>query len=314
MPSLLVQPFRFTFLCLDPVFFPPAKLTNILRGAFGLLFRRMACHPACSSAATCPQSLSCPYARLFETRLPDHAAPPGMADPPRPFVLRSYSPSETRLAPGQHFHLDVHLFDFSQPYLRYLVWTFLQLAQEGIGPGRPRTELASVHRLQLNGCPADLVFDGASFAPDAERLALRLPLDPPSLPIRRLRLSFLTPTELKSAGEPLREPRFEILVARARDRLNALARLYQNAPLDLDFRGLADRARRVRMYRANLDNLRSQRWSNRTGLHHEIGGFLGHAEYEGDLNEFLPLLQAAFWTGLGRQTVWGNGAVRPTPL
>jgi hypothetical protein len=314
MPALLVQPFRFTFLCLEPVYFPPAKMTNILRGAFGLLFRRMACVPECHSASQCQQSQSCPYARLFESSLGERGGPAGMADPPRPFVLRSYCCGEMRLAPGQRFEMDAHLFDFAHPYLRYMVWSLMQLADEGIGPGRARARLISVQRIEANGTAASVVFDGGTFSPDAERLALRLTLDPPARRIRRVRLSFLTPTEFKFDGGFLREPRFEVLVARARDRINALARFYQNGPLPLDFRGLGERARRVRMYRSQLDNLHSERWSARTGARHEIGGFLGHAEYEGDLNEFLPLLEAAYWTGLGRQTVWGNGAVRAQAL
>lgn len=32
--------------------------------------------------------------------------------------------------------------------------------------------------------------------------------------------------------------------------------------------------------------------------------FLGHAVYEGDLGEFLPYLNAAVWTAIGRHTVY----------
>jgi len=32
-------------------------------------------------------------------------------------------------------------------------------------------------------------------------------------------------------------------------------------------------------------------------------------EYEGDLTEFVPYLRAARWTGVGRQTAWGKGAI-----
>jgi len=51
------------------------------------------------------------------------------------------------------------------------------------------------------------------------------------------------------------------------------------------------------------------RQSSRTGQVHSIGGFVGEAEYEGELSEFLPYLRAAKWTGVGRQTVWGKGEV-----
>jgi hypothetical protein len=52
-----------------------------------------------------------------------------------------------------------------------------------------------------------------------------------------------------------------------------------------------------------------QRRSSKTGQVHSIGGFVGEAEYEGDLAEFVPFLKAAQWTGVGRQTVWGKGEI-----
>jgi CRISPR/Cas system endoribonuclease Cas6 (RAMP superfamily) len=52
-----------------------------------------------------------------------------------------------------------------------------------------------------------------------------------------------------------------------------------------------------------------ERRSSRTGQTHSIGGFVGEAEYEGDLAEFVPYLKAAKWVGVGRQTVWGKGEI-----
>jgi hypothetical protein len=54
----------------------------------------------------------------------------------------------------------------------------------------------------------------------------------------------------------------------------------------------------------------AERRSSRTGQNHSIGGFVGVAEYEGDLAEFLPYLEAGRWTGVGRQSVWGKGEIR----
>ena len=51
------------------------------------------------------------------------------------------------------------------------------------------------------------------------------------------------------------------------------------------------------------------RRSSRTGAVHGIGGFTGTMEYEGEVAEFLPYLRAAWWTGAGRHTVWGNGVI-----
>jgi hypothetical protein len=68
------------------------------------------------------------------------------------------------------------------------------------------------------------------------------------------------------------------------------------------------------MTRCEIRRVEVERRSGRTGQSHSIGGFAGVAEYEGDLREFLPFLEAAQWTGVGRQAVWGKGEIAVTPI
>jgi hypothetical protein len=94
-----------------------------------------------------------------------------------------------------------------------------------------------------------------------------------------------------------------------RDRISTLRELYGDGPLPIDFRTFGDRAHSVTMTRCHVYNIDVQRRSSRTGQTHSIGGFIGEAEYQGDLTEFFPYLRAAKWTGVGRQTVWGKGQI-----
>ena len=64
------------------------------------------------------------------------------------------------------------------------------------------------------------------------------------------------------------------------------------------------------MTRCDVFQLDVERLSSRTGQRHPIGGFGGAAEYEGDLTEFVPYLETAVYTGVGRQTTFGNGEIR----
>jgi hypothetical protein len=63
------------------------------------------------------------------------------------------------------------------------------------------------------------------------------------------------------------------------------------------------------MTRCDLQQIEIDRTSRATGYTHPLGGFIGVAEYQGELGEFLPYLEIARWTGVGRQTVWGNGEI-----
>jgi hypothetical protein len=134
---------------------------------------------------------------------------------------------------------------------------------------------------------------------------LRLPLSASQAQVRRVRVHFLTPTELKGAEQP----EFGILLARIRDRISTLRELYGDGPLAIDFKAFGERASRVSMTRCELIPVAAERTSRASGQRHSLGGFTGIAEYEGDLAEFLPYLEIARWTGVGRQTVWGKGEI-----
>lgn len=165
--------------------------------------------------------------------------------------------------------------------------SFAELAREGLGPGRGRAELDRVEPIVRNP-PLALGFDPA--------------------PARGVRVVFRTPTELKSSGVAS-TPEFATLFARIRDRISTLRALYGPGSLPIDHRELGERAARISMTRSEFRPVRAERRSSRTRESHSIGGFVGWAEYEGELGEFVPYLEAAHWTGVGRHTVWGNGLI-----
>src|ERR1039458_6462833 len=124
---------------LPPVHFRPGKSANILRGAFGSIFQRIACVPDCPGVRECEIRAACPYARMFE---PSALAggPSGLADWPRPFVFRATHLDGHSVTPGGTFSFDLNLFDMRSPAIAYLVLAFAQLAHEGLGPSRGRAD------------------------------------------------------------------------------------------------------------------------------------------------------------------------------
>jgi hypothetical protein len=267
--TLDLYPLRFRFVARERVRFPPGKAGNTIRGALGSVVRRI--DPGA-------------YARWFAPKL-GAAGPSGLADPPRPFVIRAAALDGLALAPGEGFHFDLHLFDVNRPAIACFEQCFAELAREGLGASRGAVELVGVDQSAL----------------------VRVPLEPEPAAVYGIRLRFLTPTELKWEGRVLREPSFGPLVARIRDRVSALRALYGAGPLQIDFRELGRRAEAVRLMRADIRQASVTRRSSKTGEVHPLGGFTGEAEYEGDLAEFVPFLRAAGWTGVGRHAVWGNG-------
>jgi hypothetical protein len=295
--------FRFQFRARDPIHFSQGQPGNIVRGAFGCILRRIACTKECpalqgKNIRECALRASCSYAQIFEPAS-FGAGPSGLSDLPRPLVFRTGHLDGQTAAPGEQFWFDVHLFQSRQPPVEHLTRAFAELANEGIARGRGRADLVSVEQMDQEG----------SIAPQPGP-PISVPLEPRALGTRRLRVEFRTPTELKSGERLVAEPDFGTLFARARDRISTLRALYGDGPLDIDFRALGERAAAVRLVRSELRRVRAERRSSRTGQRHGIGGFVGMVEYEGELDEFYPYIEAARWTGIGRHCVWGKGEVR----
>jgi hypothetical protein len=237
------------------------------------------------------------------------SAPSGFGDLPRPFVFRAWHLDGRTIPAGTDFHFDLNLFDVQNPAIAYLVLAFAQLGREGLGPQRRPVEFTSVWQLDLDGQPATSLFDGTSLV-GSQAPPQELELDAQPELVLGVKLSFVTPTELKTGDGIATKPEFGVLAARIRDRLSILGQAYGDGPLAIDFKAFGERALAVRMTRCEVHQVDVDRRSSRAGQVHSIGGFVGEAEYEGELTEFVPYLKAAKWMGVGRQTVWGKGEVR----
>ena len=277
--------FRFWFEAIDAVRFPPGPSANVLRGALGKHLLEAATPAA--------------YRSLFQPGGGGKGVPSGLADWPRPFVLRCAHLDGATFPPGTPFFFDAHIFELRRPVLAWFRAAFDRAAEAGLGLGRGRARLTGVEQLDLDGHPEPI--EGAA--------PCSVSLDGPATCVNTVTLRFATPTERKGGGRVTDRPEFPVLFGRIRDRIANLRALYGAGALDVDVRALGERAAQVRLVRCDLAWEYAARKSTRTGLTHPLGGFTGQAEYQGELGEFLPWLRAAQWMGVGRQTVWGKGEV-----
>ena len=213
----------------------------------------------------------------------------GFNNQPRPFVLRASELDNQSFEPDRSFALQVLTFDPAGPTADWFPRVFKAIAEEGLGPTRARLDLVS-----------------AQHAPQ-----ISIDIDAPQIaPVAVFQIQFLTPTELKHQGTLLREPHFAAVFTRARDRVSALCKLYQEGSPEADYRLLNTTAQEIQLTASHIEQHEVSRRSSRTGQHHQLGGFTGQATYQGDLTRFLPWLKAAEWTGIGRYTAWGNGRIQ----
>lgn len=292
----------------------PRNPGNTLRGAFGATFQRLVCPTPSDCRQSCHAKATCPYGQVFEP-----SPSPGAdrlrlnQDIPRPFILRPPNGRPIAAGPVESLRFDLILIGEAIDYLPYFLVTFRELGAQGIGIGRGRYQIRQVLLLKGHTDEAIEVYSGADnlVRPSLHRLTFddcrRLASKLVTLHSSRLTLRFLSPTHLKVNGAIVTRPDFHHLVKRLRDRINALAHFYCQDTLDVDYKAFGARAEAVRTVRCDVRWEDRDRRSWKTGLTHEMGGFVGDVTYEGHLEEFLPLLILGQYTHVGKYAVWGNG-------
>ncbi|WP_447973983.1 CRISPR system precrRNA processing endoribonuclease RAMP protein Cas6 [Nitrospira sp. Kam-Ns4a] len=340
LTSFSLASFKFVLQPEDRLALHPRNPGNTLRGAFGATFKRLVCPTPSDCRERCQLHPTCPYGQIFKP-----GPPPGAdrlrlnQDLPRPFILRPPSSQAATAAPGDSLHFGLILIGNTIAYFPYFLVTFRELGRQGIGLGRGRYDIKQVLGLpsplqgedqgeevpiysatdQLVRPPAYRVtYDDCRrlvtewFARSDQR-GVNSPRPaggsaPPGTDHgQRITLRFLTPTHLKANGTLVTRPDFHHLIKRLRDRINALAYFYCGDTLDVDHKGFGERAEQVRTVRCNVHWEDRDRRSWKTGLAHDMGGFVGDATYEGALGEFLPLLILGQYTHVGKYAVWGHG-------
>lgn len=327
--------FRFVLEPEDRLALHPRNPGNTLRGAFGSTFKRLVCPTLSDCRDVCHVKATCPYGQIFEPSPPPGADRLSLnQDIPRPFILRPPPRPNAAAESGTSLTFELSLVGLAADCLPYFLVTFRELGRQGIGIGRGRYGISRVLLLQNNEETAIEVYSGKDnlVRPSPDRLTFedcrRLAAEwlarseqrVANSPTRvcgsdqrstdhgqRITVKFLTPTHLKANGTVITRPDFHHLIKRLRDRINALAHFYCQDALDVDYKAFGERAEAVRTVHCQVHWEDRDRRSWKTGLTHDMGGFVGEVTYEGDLEEFLPLLILGQYTHVGKYAVWGNG-------
>jgi len=125
--------------------------------------------------------------------------------------------------------------------------------------------------------------------------------------IRRVAIQFLTPTRLISDGRLAAAPAFPVLIRRVLRRVSDLCQTTGVGVPKVDFTALVGMAERINLAASDLEWIDLTSASARTGVATPIGGLVGEAEYEGDLDQFIPWLLWAEVTHIGKDATKGNG-------
>lgn len=295
------------------VLLPPYKGATF-RGGFAETFRRLVCAAGMDECKECSLKRTCPYHLVFESEpLPGSEVLRSLDAIPRPFVLEPSTDRRTCYSPGETFEFSLILFGKVRNLLPYFIVTLEEFSRRGIGRGRRPFSLEEIATVNpLTGISAlvysseDRVVRPRDLSVTSEEVWKRAAACPVEY-LRKIEISFITPTRLIHGGKCLHIPEFHAIVRNLLRRLSSLSYFYHGFAYEADFQEIIRHAGEVRMVRDETSWVTIGRYSSRQKRRVPLEGFVGRAVYEGPLADFLPLLLLGELIHVGKGTVFGQG-------
>lgn len=281
----------------------PPFLGSTLRGALGHALRQTGCLRRCEDVRRCPFRETCAYAYCFETPPPvDAQRLRNQTAVPHPFVLRAPAPRRDAWTPGDTLRCSVLLVGRGTEYYPYFFAAMERAAAEGLGRDRVPFRLERVGDgdgtlLWIPGAPACL-------APGVDHAR---PLFDATAPDEAT-LRFTTPVRIVRDHRLGATLDFRAFAGALLRRVSSLLYFHCGAGLDVDFRGLLERATQVRTVRDRLRMVPLDRWSNRQQASVPIDGLVGEVTWQGaSVAELWPLIRIGEVIHVGKNTSMGQG-------
>lgn len=242
---------------------------------------------------------------------------PRGVNPARPLIIRPplgvRAEKETSFKVGEHFTLELILVGEAWSVFPYLVQAVQRIGKQGIAFGRGRFTLRRVEAVNGITQACSLLYDGTGVVrmPDVPITGLQAQEAADKLPVDRLRLHFLTPTQLVADGNLLARPQPQALITRTLERLQALELHYGRSAVQevwkMRHETLGGAAAAVHVRRDETRWIRAYSGSKRANRMQDVSGFVGSVNLEGDLAPLRLWLVWASLVNIGKNAIKGNG-------
>ncbi|GJQ24872.1 hypothetical protein BIY37_02085 [Candidatus Brocadia sapporoensis] len=123
----------------------------------------------------------------------------------------------------------------------------------------------------------------------------------------KITISILTPLRLRFDGHITDKIEFHILIRNLLRRISSLSYFHCNEKLEMDFKGLIEKAKEIRQTATDITWFDWKRYSTRQEEWMSLGGVTGTVSYEGKVAEFLPFLRLGEYVHVGKGTSFGLG-------
>ena len=284
--------FQFELIAKDELNLPLYK-GSAFRGLFGHALKSTVCVTKMSSCDGCLLRENCAYAYIFETYNNRNE------NVVHPFIIEPPMIERTMFPPGDMLKVNVILIGKAIDYLPYVVYTFRQMGQRGIGTKRGKfwLQCVTVGEKVVYDFQEQLVHK--NFNSDD---LFKLPIEK----AEHIKINFITPTAIKEKGRVVNDIEFLTLIKALKRRVKAI-NIYHDGNSGFKFEYDLAHVSSIAVKTKKLKPYMWKRYSNRQEKSINFSGFIGELELEGDLTPYMPLLKIGEIIHVGRGTVYGMG-------
>jgi len=302
MTSLTFHRYQFNFTLETPLRLD-YYAGSLLRGVFGHALRKVSCMTKLKSCPECPLYRTCPYTTVFEMPPPLQHNLQAFSQIPNPYVIEPPPLGSKVYQTGETLSFSMVLIGPAIAQLPLIIFAWQQAFAQGIGKYQSTARLKAVALVDAQN-QHHIVYDPQTHQSVQTHTAEEFP---GLAQQESLTLTFLTPLHVQKQGKVLADD------MTAKDFLMALIRrhyllqeFYGHNYQAPQFSQLAEYAQSIHS-QTQFNWCRWQRYSNRQQQKMRFDGVLGQIRLSGELQPFLPMIQAGQWLHMGNKTTFGMG-------
>ncbi|MFQ3675621.1 MAG: CRISPR system precrRNA processing endoribonuclease RAMP protein Cas6 [Endomicrobiia bacterium] len=274
---------------------------SALRGGFGIAFRKLCCIQKNIPCRECALKNSCVYSIVFEGMAKDGLNNYRLEEIPKPFIIEPPMDKKTEYLPEETISFNFILIGKAITFLPYVIFAFSELGKIGLGKTNGKYELKEV--LTSDG---EIIFDSKNKI--LKNVFTQYTDNGDNRNINgKVKISYITPTRLKSKGKYIRIPEFEVVIRALLRRITILSDLYCDYKIVVNYDELIKIASEVKIKNKNLYWYDWERYSKYRDLRMSLGGFVGEVEYEGNIAPFKEFLCLGEKIHIGKNCTFGLG-------
>lgn len=305
---------RFTFdLEATEDLYLPAYKGSTFRGGFGNALKKALCMTKTFDCPPCLLKHTCHYISIFEPRIDKTVADLLRIgrDAPQPFVLEPPLTEQREFKKGDRLSVGLVLIGRAMELLPSVIYAFTVYG-ERVGLGTARGKFALRRVTDTDGA---IVFDGKSFEQNFRVMTFAEFLQSDES-AQSVTLHFLTPTRIMTSYGNGRRHLMRLrnidelwtLIETLYHRLFVLTNLYcSNDIQSYIAHRIPLNSRQLTLSKVDIGWMDWERYSNRQQTPMKLGGFVGRATVEGELDELLPILRIGEHLHVGKGTSFGLG-------